>query len=400
MMEKAAYTSEISKSLDSVAPEEWDQLGGNDDPFLSHAFLHALEKHDCLGEHFGWYPRHILIREQGRLIAACPAYVKTNSYGEFVFDWSWASAYERAGGRYYPKLICGVPYTPVTGKRLLVLPGREDAMALKQALIDAAIQFTSDHAYSGMHWLFTDAGDTELLRANKLSMRLGCQYHWHNDGYQDFDDFLSRFSSKKRKNVRRERRMVNDQELKLEIIEGPEISDELWEIFYHFYLDTFDKKAGLPTLSLPFFKEIGEKLGDRVLLVMARDAEGYVAGALDFASHNSLYGRHWGSLRDYDSLHFETCFYQGIDYAIRRGLQRFEPGAQGEHKITRGFLPTRTWSAHWIADPEFRKVIDRFCKQEEAMMAEHCDDLFELSPFRQGAEPPSHAVPVPVTTHD
>jgi predicted N-acyltransferase len=389
-MEKAPYSIEIIDSLEDIEPEAWDALGGNDDPFLSHAFLHALEKHDCLGDRFGWYPRHILIFEQKQLIAASPCYIKTNSYGEFVFDWSWASAYERSGGRYYPKLICGIPYTPVTGKRLLVLDGREDRKALKQTLINIAIQFTQEQAYSGMHWLFTDEEDTALLRENSLSLRLGCQYHWHNDGYSDFDDFVSRFSSKKRKNIRRERRMVSDQQLTLEIFEGPEISDELWDLFYQFYLDTFEKKAGIPTLSLAFFKDIGAKLGNRVLLVMARDEAGYVAGALDFASKDGLYGRHWGSLKDYDSLHFETCFYQGIDYAIEKGLKRFEPGAQGEHKITRGFLPTRTWSAHWIADPEFSTVIDRFCRQEEPMMKEHCEDLFSLSPFRDGEAPASH----------
>lgn len=392
-MEKSPLSITIINSLGDIEPEDWDALGGEEDPFLSHAFLHALERHDCLGDQFGWYPRHILVRDQDQLVAACPCYIKTNSYGEFVFDWSWASAYERSGGRYYPKLVCGVPYTPVTGKRLLVLDGRSDRKALKQILIETAIQYTQDNAYSGMHWLFTDEEDTALLRDNNLSLRMGCQYHWHNDNYQDFDDFISRFSSKKRKNIRRERRMVSDQELKLEIFEGPEISEDLWELFYQFYIDTFDKKAGIPTLSLGFFKEIGAKLGNRVLLVMASDETGYVAGALDFASHDSLYGRHWGSLKDYDSLHFETCFYQGIDYAIQRGLKHFEPGAQGEHKITRGFLPTRTWSAHWIADPEFSTIIGRFCRQEEPMMKEHCEDLFSLSPFRDGEAPASHSLP-------
>jgi predicted N-acyltransferase len=392
-MENTPYSITITDSLEEIQPSDWDALGGDDDPFLSHAFLHALERHDCLGDRFGWYPRHILIRDQGQLVAACPCYVKTNSYGEFVFDWSWASAYERSGGRYYPKLVCGIPYTPVTGKRLLVLDGREDRKALKQTLIDTAIQFTREHAYSGMHWLFTDDEDTALLRDNNLSLRLGCQYHWHNDGYQDFDDFLSRFSSKKRKNIRRERRMVGDQQLRLDIFEGPEISDDLWDLFYQFYIDTFDKKAGIPTLSLDFFKEIGARLGNRVLLVMAKDETGYIAGALDFASHDSLFGRHWGSLKDYDSLHFETCFYQGIDYAIQHGLKRFEPGAQGEHKITRGFLPTQTWSAHWITDPGFSEVIARFCRQEEPLMQEHCRELFRLSPFREGAAPASHSLP-------
>ena len=384
----------IEQGLDQISPEQWDSLGIDSNPFLSHAFLHGLEQHGCVGEEFGWYPRHITLWEQDKLVAACPVYIKTNSYGEFVFDWSWASAYERSGGRYYPKLVCGIPYTPSPGARLLVLPDHPERTRLKQLMIDAAIEMARNASYSGMHWLFTDEEDTELLRGNGLIMRMGCQYHWHNNQYRDFDDFLSRFSSKKRKNVRRERRLVLDQELSIEIIEGPDITDELWETFYRFYVDTFDKKSGIPTLTLPFFKDMSKKLGKRVLLVMASDSDGYVAGAINFASDNTLYGRYWGTRReDYDCLHFETCFYQGIDYAIQNGKHCYEPGAQGEHKIPRGFLPTPTWSAHWLNDPGFREVIARYCKQEITLMEDQCRELYGLSPFREGAQPPDQGIP-------
>ena len=384
-------------SLDHVSPEEWDHLGGNDDPFLSHAFLHALETNGCLSEEFGWHPCHITIRQQGKLIAASPLYVKTNSYGEFVFDWSWASAYERAGGRYYPKVVCGVPYTPAPGKRLLVAPEQANPTQLRNLLVDAAIEFTSRNEYSGMHWLFTCEEDTDVLQSRGLIMRLGCQYHWHNNNYHDFEDYLGRMSSKKRKNIRRERRLVSEQGLKLEIIEGPNISTELWETFYRFYVDTFDKKAGIPTLTLPFFTQVGARLGRRALLAMARDGDEYVAGALFFRSNDTLFGRYWGNKREYDSLHFETCFYQGIELAIKEGIDWFEPGAQGEHKITRGFLPTRTWSAHWLANESFSEVIARYCKQEVKVMQEHCRDLYNLSPFREEHIP---AIQHPDKQHD
>jgi len=384
----------IEQGLDKIQPEQWDSLGVDSNPFLSHAFLHGLEIHGCVGDEFGWYPRHITIWEEDQLIAACPAYIKTNSYGEFVFDWSWASAYERSGGRYYPKIVCGIPYTPTPGKRLLVHPDHPDPKRLKLIMIDAAIEMTRNAEYSGMHWLFTDKDDTALLSDKGLIMRMGCQYHWHNNSYQDFDDFLSRFSSKKRKNVKRERRLVQEQNLKLETYEGPEISDELWETFYQFYVDTFDKKSGIPTLTLPFFKDMGRKLGKQVILIMASDGDGYVAGAINFASKDRLYGRYWGTRReDYDSLHFETCFYQGIEYAIDRGMHCYEPGAQGEHKIPRGFLPTPTWSAHWLNDQGFSDVIRRYCDQEIRLMKDQCKELFSLSPFREGAQPPEQLPP-------
>jgi predicted N-acyltransferase len=388
-MDDNTFEIRIEEGLENISPEQWNLLGGNDNPFLSYAFLHGMEIHACVGEEFGWYPRHITLWEQDRLIAACPIYIKTNSYGEFVFDWSWASAYERSGGHYYPKLVCGIPYTPSTGRRLLVHPDHPEPKRLKQHMIDTAIEMARSAGYSGMHWLFTDEEDTALLRENGLIMRMGCQYHWNNNQYRDFDDFLSRMSSKKRKNIRRERRLVAEQNLQLEVIKGPDISDELWETFYGFYVDTFDKKSGIPTLTLPFFRDMSRQLGENVLLVMASDEDGYVAGAINFVGKDSLYGRYWGTRRDdYDCLHFETCFYRGIEHAIANGLHSYEPGAQGEHKIPRGFLPTPTWSAHWLNDPGFREVIARYCNQEITLMKGQCEELYALSPFREGEQPP------------
>lgn len=373
---------QLSDQLDAVSAQEWDRLGGDKNPFLSHVFLSALERHDCLGAKFGWYPRHLLLREpDGTLVAALPQYAKTNNYGEFVFDWAWQQAWERAGLNYYPKLVSSIPYTPATGQRLLVHPER-DARVLRHTLIQQAIEHVGSR-FSGVHFLFTDEADTAAMREAGLSLRMGCQYHWRNQGYRDFEDFLAGFSSKKRKNVKRERRRVTEQNLVLKRLHGDEISDELWQVFHGFYMDTFERKYGIPTLTEAFFRETGRALGRQVLMILAEDQGEPVAAALCYASHDTLYGRYWGARRDYDGLHFEACYYQGIEYCIEQGLQCFEPGAQGEHKIARGFLPTPTWSGHWVQEPGFRAPIHDFCRREEEAMHAQCAQLMELSPFRE-----------------
>ncbi|MFP4683912.1 MAG: GNAT family N-acetyltransferase [Ectothiorhodospira sp.] len=373
----------ITDRLDAVSPEEWDRLGGGDDPFLSHAFLSGLEHHGCLGARFGWYPRHLLLREPGGpLVAALPLYAKTNNYGEFVFDWAWEQAWQRAGLAYYPKLVSAVPYTPATGRRLLVHPERP-AGPLRRTLIQQATAFARDQDLSGLHLLFTDAADTPTLEAEGLALRMGCQYHWQNRGYGDFEDFLEGFSSKRRKNVRRERRRVREQGIELRVLHGDEAGDGLWSVFHGFYLDTFQRKAGIPTLTLPFFRETARTLGRRVVLILAQAGDRPVAAALCYRGRDTLYGRYWGCHEDHDDLHFEACYYQGIDYCIREGLARFEPGAQGEHKIGRGFLPTPTWSAHWIREPGLRDPVAAFCREERAAMEDRCEALMALSPFRR-----------------
>ncbi len=381
----------VHESLEDLSPEEWDALGGDRDPFLRHAFLVALERHGCLGDAFGWYPRHLAVRDDdARLIGATPLYIKTNSYGEFVFDWSWASAYRRAGLRYYPKLVAAVPYTPATGRRLLVHPSVDPA-PVRDLMIRHAIELAEENGLSSVHWLFTTPEETAQLKAHDLPLRLGCQYHWRNNDYRDFDHYLEAFASRKRKKVKRERRRVAEQQIQIKTLHGDRITAELWETFHRFYVDTFEKKAGIPTLTLDFFKEIGRTMGEDVVLVLAEHRGKPVAGAINFKGAGALYGRYWGCERDFHSLHFEACYYQGIDYSVAQGLERFEPGAQGEHKIGRGFLPTKTWSAHWINDPRFREVIADFCRREARAMEEQCAELFELSPFRDDALPPREA---------
>ncbi len=376
----------IHEGLGTIEPHIWDSLGGSRDPFLSHAFLHALETTECL-QPYGWYPYHILVHEEGRLLAATPLYAKSNSYGEFVFDWAWADAYERQGLTYYPKLVSGIPYTPATGARLLIAPDASEPEELTNILIQQTIDFAHQNKLSSVHWLFTYKSENDKLCNHGLMRRLGCQYHWENHGYRDFDEFLSTFSSRKRKNVKRERRRVTEQGISLHVLHGNELNEEIIETFHGFYLNTFERHWGIPTLSLAFFQQIARRLGDRFVLVMAKKNGDWIAGAANFRGIDTLYGRYWGCKESMENLHFEACYYAGIEYCIEQGLKRFEPGAQGEHKIPRGFLPTPTWSAHWIADPEFRRHLQRFCHQEEMAMEQECQALMALSPYREQQEP-------------
>ena len=323
----------LHPSIEEINSQEWNALSIGSDPFLRYEFLSALERNQCLGKEFGWHPYHIALRNaENRLIAAAPLYIKTNSYGEFVFDWSWASAYEQARLEYYPKLVCSIPYNPVTGARLLTLQS-EDTETLKKILITQSIKLAEAQNLSGMHWLFTDKDDTELCKQQGLSMRLGCQYHWRNHEYKSFDHFLENFASRKRKKVRRERRRVAEQDIQLRVVSGAEASEELICKAQAFYEDTFDKKSGIPTLTQEFFLEVCATMGEQVVFIFASHEGRDVACAICFRSDDALFGRFWGCERDYHSLHFETCFYQGIDYCIAEGLQRFEPGAPGEHQI-------------------------------------------------------------------
>jgi hypothetical protein len=374
--------------MEAVPASDWNRLC-TDNPFLRHEFLAALERNACLGEAYGWYPRHLLVRDTaGRLVGAMPMYIKTNSYGEFVFDWSWAQAYDRSGLDYYPKLVVAVPYNPVPGPRLLV----DDALdpgTVRSRMIEQGIAYAREHRYTGLHWLFTTPTETGLLRDRGLMLRMDCQYHWHNNDYQDFDHFLQALVSRKRKKLRRERRRVAEQGITLHIVHGDQADEALWRQVHRLYADTFERKAGIPTLSLGFFRELGQTLGQRLVLVKAEHRSRTVACAINLRSDETLYGRFWGCERAFHSLHFETCYYQGIEYCIENGLKRFEPGAQGEHKIARGFLPVPTWSAHWIAHEGFRGVLADYCRREQAMMAQECEALMALSPYRQGALPPA-----------
>jgi predicted N-acyltransferase len=372
----------ITESLQSIKTDDWNRIAGTEYPFTRHEFLLALEQHDCVGEKFGWRPRFVTAYDNDRLVGAVPAYLKDNSYGEFVFDNAWADAYQRAGLRYYPKYIVSIPYTPATGQRILVDASHDKQNEIRQGLVQAVQQLAEESGVSSLHWLFTDARDTVLLKEQGLMLRLGCQFHWSNHGYTDFDDYLQSFSAAKRKKIKRERRRVEEQGIELEVLHGNEMTDEQWQIYHGFYLDTFDRKWGMATLSLGFFKQLGRSMPDNVVVIFAKHQGEYVASAFNIRGANTLYGRHWGCNADFHSLHFEACYYQGLEYCIQHGLQHFEPGAQGEHKISRGFLPTRTWSAHWIAQPEFKQAINAFCLQEQQAMEDYIDELNSHSPFK------------------
>jgi predicted N-acyltransferase len=373
---------EIIKQLDSIPAAAWNRVSGTGHPFLRHEFLVALERHGCVGEAYGWLPHHLAAYdEDDRLCGVVPLYLKDNSYGEFVFDWAWADAYQRAGLAYYPKLVSAIPYTPVTGARILVAPDA-DHEQVAGGLATAALEQLETTRASSLHWLFTSPADTEFLQGKGLMRRTSCHFHWHNDNYSSFDDFLSRLSSRKRKKIRRERRHVQEAGIRMKIVHGMDATAEQWQAMHAFYTSTFTRKSGVPTLSLAFFREISRTMGQQVVLVFAQLDEQPVAGAIMLRGDDALYGRHWGCLNDYHSLHFEACYYQGIEYAIEHGLQLFEPGAQGEHKISRGFLPTFTWSVHQVVNEQFSAAIRRYLDQEHDMMVDYHDELQGTSPFR------------------
>jgi len=379
---------QITPSLEAVPGPAWNRLNRTANPFLSHEFLVALERHGCVGERYGWLPHHLMVHDRnGTLVGAAPLYLKWNSYGELVFDWSWAEAYRRAGLAYYPKVVGAVPYSPVTGPRLLVDPDA-DSPAVEAALIQGALDITRRSGASSLHWLFTPEDQACRLEASGLLRRTGCQYHWHNAGYGDFEEFLATLRSERRKKVRRERRKVQEAGLELRLLQGAEAARADWHGFHELYCSTFRRLGGMPTLSQGFFEEIASTMGDQVLLILAQRSGQTVAGAFCLVGPDTLYGRHWGYRETFDSLHFETCYYQGIDYCIRHHLARFEPGAQGEHKVWRGFVPAYTWSSHWIADAGFRAGIKRFVETESRAMAEHVQQLRAHSPYRLSGQTP------------
>jgi len=378
---KIIFTDNIA----SVSAEHWNKLAGDSNPFIQHDFLLALEQHDCL-KNWGWIPQHCLLYDNDALIGACPAYIKDNSYGEFVFDWAWADAYQKNGLDYYPKLVTSIPFTPAQGPRLLANKSYKDkdghsiaSEVIKKGLIKALIAHAEQNNFSSAHFLFCENDDIKLLSENGFMLRFDYQFHWNNENYKDFDDYLSQLTSKRRKNIKRERRIVNESNVKVKIIHGENLNDEEWETLYTYYRVTFLKKSGAPTLTLAFFKAVAHK----ILAVFATHENKTVAAAICFLGKDKLYGRHWGCSDNYNNLHFEVCYYTGIEYCINNQLQVFEPGAQGEHKIWRGFLPTKTQSAHWIAHDGFRTAIQDFLQREIKAMENHGQLLLESSPFKK-----------------
>lgn len=371
----------VIEHLEDIPAAEWNALAGDSNPFLRHEFLVALERHACVGENAGWIPQHLVAHDSGQLVGAAPMYLKFNSYGEFVFDWAWADAYARSGLPYYPKLVVTVPYTPATGARLL-LANAAGQEAVAGRLIEGALEHARRLQVSSLHWLFTTAQDTARLERNEFMRRTGCQFHWSNPGYRDFSDFLSTLTSEKRKKIKQERRRVREAGIELEILDGHQVTQAQWKIFHDFYCSTFYKKGGIASLTLEFFQEIGRTLADNVVLVLARHQGRYVAGAFNLRGTDTLYGRHWGCAEDFHGLHFECCYYTPMSYCIQHGLARFEAGAQGEHKIARGFLPTPTRSAHWLAHPAFSRAVRDFLARETLAVESYINDLCEHTPFK------------------
>jgi predicted N-acyltransferase len=368
---------------------EWDACAGAANPFVSYAFLSALEDAGCAATKTGWQPYHVAIDgADGRLDACAPLYAKSHSQGEYVFDHGWADAYERAGGRYYPKLLSAVPFSPVTGPRLLVRPGPE-AEGRRDALIAALIAAAQQLKVSSLHVNFPTEEEWRALGARGLLLRTGEQFHWFNRGYGSFDDFLADLSSRKRKMIRKEREAARAGGVEIRILSGSEIRDEHWDAFFRFYMDTGGRKWGRPYLNRRFFSLLGERMAERIALVMCRRDGRWIAGALNLSGADTLYGRYWGCVEDVPFLHFEACYYQAIEHAIAHGLAKVEAGAQGPHKLARGYLPCPIYSAHWIRDPGFRAAIENYLKHERREVEHELEQLAEFAPFRRnGAQAP------------
>jgi uncharacterized protein len=352
-------------------------------PFLSHAFLSALEASKSVGGHSGWLVQHLLVHgADGALVAAAPCYLKSHSRGEYVFDHGWAEAYAHAGGNYYPKLQVAVPFTPATGRRLLVRPGA-NADEVRKSLAAGLIELCRIDGASGVHVTFATEQEFRFLGELGFLQRTDQQFHWENAGYATFDNFLAALAARKRKTIRRERHDALANGISVHWLTGSDLTEEVWDHFFAFYMETGSRKWGRPYLTRPFFSLVSEAMRDRILLVMAKRAGRWIAGAINFIGSATLFGRHWGAVEHHPFLHFELCYYQAIDYAIANKLQRVEAGAQGEHKIARGYMPATTYSAHYIADPALRRGIADYLKRERAYVAAVGQELAATSPYRQ-----------------
>jgi predicted N-acyltransferase len=355
-------------------------------PFVSHAFFSALEASGSACARTGWGPRHLLARMEGEIAGIVPCYLKSHSQGEYVFDRGWADAYERAGGRYYPKLQASVPFTPATGPRLLIR-NDFDRDEIGTALASGLVALCGMTNASSAHVTFADQADSKFLAARGFLQRTDQQFHWHNQGYRDFEDFLASLNSRHRKAIRRERREALAPGITIDTLSGSDITEAAWDAFFAFYMETGSRKWGRPYLTRSFFSLIGESMADDVLLIMARRNDRWIAGAINFIGSDTLFGRNWGAVEHHPFLHFEVCYYQAIDFAIRRGLRTVEAGAQGEHKIARGYLPQTTYSAHYIVDADLRRAVSEYLRRERTYVAEAGRELTEAGPFRKTAEP-------------
>jgi hypothetical protein len=373
-------------SVAQIPQDEWDACAnpapGVCNPFVSHAFFAALEASGSASARTGWAPRHLMARIDGRIAGIVPCYLKSHSQGEYVFDHGWADAFERAGGRYYPKLQATVPFTPASGPRLLVHRDADPA-ATRAILAQGLIALCDTTKASSVHVTFASEAECAGLAEHGFLQRNDQQFHWHNQGYASFEDFLGSLASRHRKSIRRERRDAVANGISIHLLTGGDITEEAWDAYFEFYMETGSRKWGRPYLNRQFYRLIGETMADRVLLVMARRAGRWIAGAINFIGSDTLFGRNWGAIEHHPFLHFEVCYYQAIDYAIARGLSRVEAGAQGEHKVARGYLPQTTYSAHYIADPALRRAVRDYLKQERAYVAEAVRELTDAGPFRK-----------------
>ena len=366
----------ILDSLASIDPAQWDALAG-DNPFLCHAFLHGLHETGCASEQRGWTPRFITLWDGARLAGAMPLYLKAHSYGEYVFDWAWADAYQRHGLDYYPKLLCAVPFTPAAGPRLLA-PTAE----LRQHLLRTALELAKEVRASSFHLLFPPPEQASELESAGMMLRTGVQFHWQNPGYRDFSDFLSAMTHDKRKKIKQERRRVREAGIEFDWLDGRQATTAQWDFFTLCYNRTYRQHHSTPYLNRAFFQRLGQSLPDNVLLVIGSQNGEAVAAALNVHNGHTLWGRYWGATRFVGGLHFETCYYQSIEFCIVRGVRLFEGGAQGEHKLARGLLPVPTYSGHWLAHPRFGRAVDEFLDRETRGISAYLDELTEHSPFK------------------
>ena len=381
-----AVAIKVLQSLSEVSPEAWNACAGDANPFVRHEFLSALEDSGSATRETGWLGQHLVIEDAAGTLAACaPLYLKNHSYGEYVFDWGWADAYERAGGRYYPKLQCSVPFTPATGPRLLVNKDltEDQQREMGTALIAGMMQLAQNLNVSSLHVTFPTKDEWERFGDAGYLKRIGQQFHWENKGFETFDDFLAELSSRKRKNIKKERRAVEEADLEIRVLSGDEVTADQWDAFFQFYMDTTDKKWGQAYLRRDFFSLLGERMGEAVVLILVEKDGMPVAGALNLKGRDTLYGRNWGCIADYKFLHFEACYYQAIDYAIAHGLKWVEAGAQGPHKVQRGYLPQQTYSAHWIADKGFRDAVSDFLDDEARGISREMSAYGRFSPFKK-----------------
>ncbi|MDG1112949.1 MAG: GNAT family N-acetyltransferase [Pseudomonadales bacterium] len=371
-------------SLREIGEATWQRFanleGSPQDPFLSYAFLNALEQSGSVSADVGWLPYHLVLEDEAKQpLGVMPLYLKGHSQGEYIFDYSWADAFERAGGRYYPKMLSAIPFTPATGRRLLVASSEYES-----ALVSGAAQIASEMNISSVHLNFLDQAAWQRRGDEGWLLRTHKQYHWQNQGYKTFDDFLDCLSSKKRKNIKRERRDALANDLEILRLTGAEITEAHWDAFYQFYIDTGSRKWGSPYLTRSFFSLVSATMAEDILLVMVRRDGRYVAGAINFIGGDCLFGRNWGCIEHHPFLHFEVCYYQAIEFAIEHGLSRVEAGAQGEHKLARGYMPSHTYSAHWIVHDGFRDAVGRYLEEERTHVAEEIDYLEQFSPFKSG----------------